>query len=112
MARKNIPKPLKNKVWDTYIGAKNGQGKCYCCQSILDSKNFECGHVVAVKMGGKDVLTNLRPICSCCNKSMGTRNLEEFKNIYFPPPKKEAKQYIKQIEKLIKMIDSKLNYKN
>jgi len=106
MARKNIPKTIKNKVWDKYIGPEKGQGQCYCCKGKLDSKNFECGHVIPVKNGGRNILNNLRPICSCCNKSMGTQNLEDFKQTYFPSPFSEAKRYLKKIEDLIIFIDN------
>ena len=81
--RKSIPKAVKDKVWNTYIGKSCGIGKCYCCDTIIDSKNFDCGHVVAAAHGGKNVTENLRPVCSTCNKSMGTQNMDEFKRIYF-----------------------------
>jgi len=106
MSRKSIPKSLKIKVWDKYIGAEKGLGKCYCCQANLDSKNFECGHVKAVKKGGANTLANLRPICGCCNKSMGTQNLEHFKAEYFPSLLQEAKIYIDKIENIISIIDN------
>lgn len=57
-------------------------GNCYVCNKEIDSKHFECGHVVARKKGGEDKLDNLRPICEECNKSMGTQNLQEFKNYF------------------------------
>ena len=106
MSRKTIPKSLKNKVWDHYIGSDKGQGQCYCCRGTLDSKNFECGHVIPVKNGGQNTLNNLRPICSCCNKSMGTKNLEDFKDEYFPSALTQAKYYIRKIENLINIIDN------
>jgi len=106
MPRKSIPKSLKNKVWDHYIGPEKGVGNCYCCNNKIDSKNFECGHVTAVKNGGINSLQNLRPICSCCNKSMGTENLEKFKNNYFPTILSQAKEYIHKIENLIQFIDT------
>jgi hypothetical protein len=77
-----IPKILKNKVWDTFIGQEYGIGKCYCCNNNIDSKNFEAGHVIASSKNGQTILENLRPICGCCNKSIGTMNLEEFKKTY------------------------------
>ena len=83
--RKSIPKSLKNLVWDSTNGKKNGIGPCYCCRQTIDSKHFEVGHIVAVKDGGKNTFQNLKPICSVCNKSMGTQNLEEFRKTYFPP---------------------------
>lgn len=82
--RKNIPKTLKNKVWDTYIGREKGIGNCFCCNKEIDSKNFDCGHVIAVNRGGPTTLENMRPLCPVCNKSMGDKNMKEFKNNYFP----------------------------
>lgn len=75
-----IPKPLKNSVWDKYIGKECGVGNCYSCQENIDSKYFECGHVISESDGGDLSIENLRPICSLCNKSMGTMNMNEFIN--------------------------------
>ena len=82
--RKSIPKALKNKVWDTYVGKSKGIGKCFCCKKEIDSKDFDCGHVISVKDGGPTTVENMRPVCSPCNKSMGTQNMNDFKNQYFP----------------------------
>ena len=80
--RRSIPKVLKNLVWDINIGKEKGVGNCYCCLQNIDSKNFEAGHIIAVTNGGETKLENLKPICSCCNKSMGSSNLEDFKQTY------------------------------
>jgi hypothetical protein len=76
--KETIPKPLKNKVWDYYNGRENGIGNCYCCKRIIDSKDFECGHVKAEAKGGVLILSNLRPICGQCNRSMGTTHMHDF----------------------------------
>lgn len=76
--KETIPKTLKNKVWDTYVGRRYGIGPCYCCSKNIDSKDFECGHVQAESKGGKLLLTNLRPICGPCNRSMGNENMYKF----------------------------------
>ena len=34
--------------------------------------------IIAVANCGETKLENLKPICSCCNKSMGSSNLEDF----------------------------------
>ena len=80
--RSVIPKALKNEVWDNCIGREKGVGNCYCCNKEIDSKHFECGHIIAVSNGGNNTLQNLKPVCSLCNKSMGSKNLEEFKQNY------------------------------
>lgn len=79
--RKPIPKAIRNKVWDNHMGKNNGSGLCHCCEeNEIDSKHFECGHVVSVKNGGADNLSNLRPICEECNKYMGSDNMNDYKN--------------------------------
>ena len=81
--RKTIPKSLKNIVWDKHIGKEKGLGECDVCKCEIDSKKFDCGHIVSVKNGGETNETNLLPICATCNKSMGIENLNEFKQKYF-----------------------------
>ncbi len=80
--RKTIPKTLKNQVWDQYIGKDKGIGLCECCKKEIDSKHFECGHIIAVAEGGDDTIDNLRPICGLCNKSMGKMNMTDFCDKY------------------------------
>lgn len=89
-----IPKVLKNLVWDTHIGKEKGIGKCYCCENDIDSKHFECGHIVSERNGGDLSIDNLRPVCSLCNKSIGTKNMNDFKNKYIKS--NNNKQNIKQ----------------
>jgi hypothetical protein len=78
-----IPKTVKCKVWDIYIGKEQGVGKCYVCEDQIDSKHFECGHIIAERMGGETTIENLRPVCSLCNKSVNTKNMKDFKCKYF-----------------------------
>ena len=100
--RKSIPKSLKNKVWDTYIGKEKGVGECLCCGGKIDSKNFDCGHVTAVKHNGKNTLDNLRPICSPCNKSMGDENLFKFKEKYFPKSESLLEKLVEENKRVVK----------
>jgi len=74
-----ISKSLRVSVWNSYIGEKIAEAKCYCCGNTSITKdNFQCGHVIARKMEGTTDLPNLRPICSPCNGSMGIKNMLEF----------------------------------
>jgi hypothetical protein len=82
--RKSVPKALKDKLWDTEFGPEAGQAECYCCNGTINSKRFEAGHIVAVANGGRTILSNLHCVCGTCNKSMGTQNMEEFKQEFFP----------------------------
>jgi len=76
---KTIPKPLREKVWRK--DNKNIQSICPICnQNEITAFNFECGHILAESKGGTLTIDNLRAICGSCNKSMGTRNMDEFKD--------------------------------
>ncbi len=79
--RKSIPKSLRKELWNNYFGDRY-KGKCYVCKNRIFKKDFECGHVKAYINGGETSIPNLRPICKTCNRSMGTQNLEDFKQQY------------------------------
>lgn len=81
--RKNIPKAVKDRLWDITFGPSAGEGECYTCGAVINSKRFEAGHIISVYNGGKDIIDNLKCICSTCNKSMGTEDMNEFKKKYF-----------------------------
>lgn len=74
-----IRESLVTSVWNRYIGIDIGKTKCLCCNEMeISQRNFHCGHVIARAKGGDTTLANLRPICSKCNQSMGTKELHEF----------------------------------
>ena len=80
----HIPKALRIAVWKTHIGLEVGSTLCMICKTnSINQMDFHCGHVIPEAEGGSICLTNLRPVCAKCNLSMGTKNLEEFKDTYF-----------------------------
>jgi 5-methylcytosine-specific restriction endonuclease McrA len=78
--KQQIYKPIREIVWIKYCGDKTFIGNCFCCNKKFNPFNFECGHVISSFFGGDLSISNLRPICSVCNKSMGIKNMEEFMN--------------------------------
>jgi hypothetical protein len=83
--KERIPATVRNIVWVTHFQTSK-KGNCWLCKvEDISSANFECGHVVSEKNGGKPTIDNLRPICSFCNKSVGTMNMEDFKRKYNIP---------------------------
>lgn len=78
-----IPATLRNSIWNYYIGSDLKSGICFCCNTeAISTANFECGHIKSEKYGGELTIDNLRPVCSLCNKSMGTQNMEIFMKKY------------------------------
>lgn len=77
-----IPKSVRNDVWKLNNG-ENFNGVCYCCNNTIKIDNWECCHIISEKNGGDMNLSNLKPVCSSCNKSIGIMNMDEFKNKYY-----------------------------
>jgi uncharacterized C2H2 Zn-finger protein len=77
--KKKIKPAKRMEVWKKYIGLCHGEAKCLCCKSnTINTFTFHCGHVKSEADGGTIELSNLRPICSLCNSSMGTTNMIKF----------------------------------
>jgi len=78
-----IPSVVRRIVWNTYVGKDNVKGKCLCCNAEeITSTNYECGHIKSEKNGGEISIENLRPICSNCNKSIGSKDMDDFMTKY------------------------------
>jgi hypothetical protein len=78
--KKTVPKVVRDLAWNRWIGEDVAKHKCMCCEiNEIRMNSFHCGHVIAEANGGKTTVDNLRPICSACNLSMGTENMEDFK---------------------------------
>ena len=76
----SVPKILRQLVWQKYYKYK-GSAVCSCCQkNKITPLTYECSHIVAKSMGGRNVLNNLIPACHVCNNSMGIENLYVFRS--------------------------------
>jgi len=76
--KRPLPKAIRYALWNSTFGERTGSGPCACCGREISQQSFEAGHVIASSRGGSDGLSNLRPICVPCNRSMGNRNMDEF----------------------------------
>ena len=84
-----ILKTTRDMCWKNWYNECRANSKtngfeapCYVCEKMLDHTSFEAGHIQPHTKGGLNTLDNLRPICSVCNKTMGTMNMDEFKANY------------------------------
>ena len=90
--RRPIDKNTRNAVWFKYMGKKS-EGKCYCCRiRTIHITDFQVGHNKAVAKGGRDNISNLRPICGPCNSGMGTMSIEQYRKKYYAKPSKQKKK--------------------
>lgn len=77
--RIHINNTLKSLVWtDTYGEIYNT--KCYVCElNTITPFKHHVGHIISLANGGDNKRHNLKPICEQCNLTMGTKNMNEFK---------------------------------
>jgi len=97
--RRPIDKNTRDAVWIKYMGNK-AEGKCYCCKiRTIHITDFQVGHNKAVVKGGRDNISNLRPICGPCNRGMGTMSIEQYRKKYFGDKQKSSKTTKKKSKK-------------
>ena len=84
-----IPKALREQVWLTHMGKKY-DSKCHIswCKNRITVFDFQSGHNIPESKGGVTDISNLRPICSRCNLSMGdSYTIDEWTKLSKPPSK-------------------------
>ena len=72
--KRKIPAAIREAVWVKHCG-RVFEHKCITswCQNRITAFDFQCGHNIPESKGGTLALTNLYPLCSRCNVSMGDR---------------------------------------
>ena len=81
-----IPKALREQVWLTHVG-RHYERKCMIpwCKNNMTVHDFHVGHDIPESKGGITELSNLKPICSRCNLSMGsTYTIQEWSRLSKP----------------------------
>ena len=77
--KKHISSRLRQLVWKHYAPLNSMVSECFLCREVIQFESFHCGHDIPESKGGETNLSNLRPICSACNLSMGTKTMQEMK---------------------------------
>lgn len=78
-----IPRALREQVWLKQNG-RVFQAKCPVswCENQMTAFDFQVGHNIPESKGGKTEISNLIPICSRCNLSMGNKySIDEWSNL-------------------------------
>jgi len=81
-----IPLALRQQVWKTYVGTKF-ESKCLVgwCTNRITAFEYDVGHNIPESKGGSLDISNLRPICHKCNKSMSnTYTIDEWNKLSKP----------------------------
>jgi len=72
--KKSIPKAIREQVWIQKVG-KKFETKCKTswCRNRITVFDYQAGHDIPECKGGVTDISNLIPICSRCNLSMGSQ---------------------------------------
>ncbi len=84
---------VKQDLWRDKFG-NNTEGECWVCCDPISCFNFQAGHVVPFVHGGSNDVSNLRPICSVCNQSMGAQDLRSFVLKNFKHKQHQSRGYL------------------
>ena len=95
--KETIPVKLREEVWIKQMG-RTFEGKCPTtwCTNTITVFDFESGHNIPESRGGPTTIENLVPICSRCNRSMGSQHtFDQWCQMYSsaqPPSSEEPSQ--------------------
>lgn len=83
--KRKIPKSVRNSILDRDFQSNHTMPCPICRRKMCRSEsNVHIGHIVSAKDGGGVGMDNLKAICQECNLSMGTMNMHEFQNKFYP----------------------------
>jgi 5-methylcytosine-specific restriction endonuclease McrA len=66
----------RDRIFKNYYGADAMEGKCILCPNIIKNtgSGFEVSHIHPKMYGGGNEYDNLMPLCSKCNRDMGSNH--------------------------------------
>ena len=71
-------------MWKNFFGKDYNEHNCPICNlTLISIIKFEVGHIISLANCGDNNIENLKPICEKCNRSMGVKNMEEYKKKYY-----------------------------
>jgi len=79
--RKSLGPSDVTRVWQS-VYRDTFNGICAMCDKnkveLTERTTWEVAHIVPFSKGGSDDLSNLRPLCRACNRSMGSKDFKEY----------------------------------
>lgn len=85
---------IKRKAWSkaerATIAARHGNRCAYCGKPL--TSRFALDHVVPLRFGGEDSITNIMPACIQCNHRKGVLSVEQFRKAIEDAPRQIAKK--------------------
>lgn len=92
MNRKRINKEERQQVYEKY------GGHCAYCGRKIEYKDMQVDHMIPLRLGGADDMSNYMPACRMCNHYKRGNTLEGFRKMVETIPEKlERDSYIYRV---------------
>lgn len=99
MKRKRLTKAERQQVYEKY------DGRCAYCGEKLEYEDMQVDHLIPLRLGGADDMSNYMPSCRTCNHYKRGNSLEGFrKMIETIPDKLYRDSYIYRVGFLYELI--------
>lgn len=108
MARKTIPKKIREEVYKMY------NGHCAYCGCEIEYKEMQVDHVESIYWHeGTNEIDNYKPSCRACNFYKSTMGIEKFRETLKTIPERLEKEFIYKLAKkygIIEEIDKDIKF--
>ena len=85
---KEFPDDVREQVY------KKCHGHCAYCGCLLDYKDMQVDHVIPLRVGGNDDISNMLPACRSCNHYKAALDLEQFREYVHQIPARSKRDSI------------------
>lgn len=87
--RIKVSAAMRSSLWNKYYGDETNKGECILCKCELKMSQYHVSHIQSLKENGTYNQDNLTIMCSKCNTSIGSKNLNDYLQEYGIVPSKK-----------------------
>lgn len=87
--RIKVSAAMRASLWNKYFDDETNKGECILCQCELKMSQYHVSHIQSLKENGTYNQDNLTIMCSKCNTSLGSKNLNDYLKEYGITPSKK-----------------------
>lgn len=77
--RRTVPVSVRRMVWAKTNDPSSMTGRCYICDEDVAFSDMECAHDIPHCLGGGATVGNMWSTCRSCNRDMGIRRLQDYR---------------------------------
>ena len=104
--------PRYNRLKNRQLLYSQQKGYCAGCDTYFEFRNLEVDHIISLKKGGTDHISNLQLLCGNCNRVKGDRGMEYLRTKRHQPEKaRQRDRGVEQFRLLVKLFPCDLSPK-